>query len=128
MPLHDLSRLSWYLTCVQSFSPVPFTVFELQGLKLENNNNNNKNVQLPLIFHTQILSYFRQTYISDIAIPCGGERCGFSLKLKVILKCMESTPRDLRHPYIPSTTVLGDKIISASNDALLGMMPTGTAT
>ena len=28
----------------------------------------------------------------------------------MIFKCMESMPRDLRHPYIPSTTVLGDKI------------------
>ena len=61
MPLHDLS---WYPTCVQSFSPVPFTVFELQGLKLKNNNNNNKNCtnELSLIFHTspiQILSYYR---------------------------------------------------------------------
>ena len=31
--------------------------------------------------------------------------------LKVILrffKCMESMARDMRHPYIPSTTVLGD--------------------
>ena len=36
------------------------------------------------------------------------ERCGFSLKLKAILrffKCMESMARDMRHPYIPS---LGD--------------------
>ena len=40
MPLHDPS---WYLTCVQRFSPVPLTVFELQGLKLKNNNNNNNN-------------------------------------------------------------------------------------
>ena len=34
-----------------------------------------------------------------------------SLNLKVILrffKCMESMARDLCHPYIPSTTVLGD--------------------
>ena len=23
-------------------------------------------------------------------------------------KCMESMARDMRHPYIPSTTVLGD--------------------
>ena len=68
MPLHDPS---WYPTCVQSFSPVPFTVFELQGLKLKNNNNNNNNDdnkkkkkknwknELRLIFHTspmQILS------------------------------------------------------------------------
>ena len=33
--------------------------------------------------------------------------------LKVILrffKCMESMARDMRHPYIPSTTVLGDTI------------------
>ena len=31
--------------------------------------------------------------------------------LKAILryfKCMESMARDMRHPYIPSTTVLGD--------------------
>ena len=67
MPLHDLS---WYPTCVQSFSPVPLTVFELQGLKLNNNNNNNNNNEkkknckdeLSLIFHTfpmQILYYFR---------------------------------------------------------------------
>ena len=31
--------------------------------------------------------------------------------MKVILrffKCMESMARDMRHPYIPSTTVLGD--------------------
>ena len=115
MPLHDPS---WYPTCVQRFSPVPFTVFELQGLKLKNNNNNNNNNnncknELRLIFHMspmQILSYYRQTCISDI-LPCGGERCGFSLKLKVILrffKCMESMARDMRHPYIPSTTVLGD--------------------
>ena len=74
MPLHDPS---WYPTCVQSFSPVPSTVFELQGLKLKkknNNNNNNNNEkkkncknELCLIFHTssmQILSYFRQTCIS----------------------------------------------------------------
>ena len=79
MPLHDPS---WYPTCVQSFSPVSFTVFELQGLKLKNNNNNNNNNddnkkkkknwknELRLIFHTspmQILSYYRQTCISDIA-------------------------------------------------------------
>ena len=70
MPLHDPS---WYPTCVQSFSPVPFTVFELQGLKLNNNNNNNKKNcknELRLIFHTspmQILSYYRQTCISDVA-------------------------------------------------------------
>ena len=75
MPLH---HPSWYPTCVQSFSPVPFTVFELQGLKLKNNNNNNNNNkkkkkncknELRLIFHTspmQILSYYRQTCISDI--------------------------------------------------------------
>ena len=56
MPLHDPS---WYPTCVQSFSPVSFTVFELQGLKLKNKNNNNNNNnkkncknELPLIFHT----------------------------------------------------------------------------
>ena len=30
VPLHNWS---WYPTCVQSFSPVPFTVFDLQGLK-----------------------------------------------------------------------------------------------
>ena len=36
MSLHDLS---WYPTCVQSFSPVPFTVFELQGLKLNNDDD-----------------------------------------------------------------------------------------
>ena len=33
------------------------------------------------------------------------------MKLKVILrffKCMESMARDMRHPYIPSTTELGD--------------------
>ena len=34
--------------------------------------------------------------------------------MKVILrffKCMESMARDMRHPYIPSTTVLGDIVI-----------------
>ena len=60
MPLHDLL---WYPTCVQGFSPVPFTVFELQGLKLKNNNNNkNCTNEFSLIFHTsptQILSYYR---------------------------------------------------------------------
>ena len=35
--LHDPS---WNLTCVQSFRFVLLTVFELQGLKLNNNNNN----------------------------------------------------------------------------------------
>ena len=37
------------------------------------------------------------------------------MKLKVILrffKCMESMARDMRHPYIPSTTVLGDILVS----------------
>ena len=28
-------------TCVQSFRPVPFTVFEIQGFKLKNKNDNN---------------------------------------------------------------------------------------
>ena len=27
-------------TCVQNFSPVPLTVFEIQGFKLKNKNNN----------------------------------------------------------------------------------------
>ena len=43
-------------------------------------------------------------YISQL--PCGGERCGSSLKLKLKMECMESMARDLRHPYIPGTTVL----------------------
>ena len=30
---------SWNLTCVQSFRSVLSTVFEIQGLKLNNNNN-----------------------------------------------------------------------------------------
>ena len=31
------------------------------------------------------------------------------MKVKMgLFKCMESMVRDLRHPYIPSTTVLGD--------------------
>ena len=30
-------------TCVQNFRPVALTVFEIQGLKLNNNNNNNNN-------------------------------------------------------------------------------------
>ena len=57
--------------------------------------------------------YFRHSYMYFSIVPCGGERCGFSLKLKAILrffKCMESMARDMRHPYIPSTTVLGDNI------------------
>ena len=29
--------------------------------------------------------------------------------MKVILRFLESMARDMRHPYIPSTTVLGDK-------------------
>ena len=37
----------WVLnpTCVQNFRPVPLTVFEIQGLKLNNNNDNNKKMQ-----------------------------------------------------------------------------------
>ena len=60
MPLHDP-------TCVQSFSPVPLTVFELQGLKLNNNNNNNNEKNKNCKDETspmQILSYSRQTCIS----------------------------------------------------------------
>ena len=30
------------------------------------------------------------------------------------LKCMESMARDMRHPYIPSTTVLGDISVTTS--------------
>ena len=29
-------------------------------------------------------------------------------------KCMESMARDMRHPYIPSTTVLGDREASTT--------------
>ena len=41
----DRSLHIWVLdpTCVQTFRPVPLTVFEIQGLKLNNNNNNNNN-------------------------------------------------------------------------------------
>ena len=37
----DRSLHIWVLdpTCVQSFRPVPLTVFEIQGLKMNNNNN-----------------------------------------------------------------------------------------
>ena len=40
----DRSLHIWVLdpTCVQNFRPVSFTVFAIQGLKLNNNNNNNK--------------------------------------------------------------------------------------
>ena len=32
------------------------------------------------------------------------------MKVKMgFFKCMESMARDMRHPYIPSTTVLGDR-------------------
>ena len=32
--------------------------------------------------------------------------------MKVKMECMESMARDMRHPYIPSTTVLGDISLS----------------
>ena len=33
------------------------------------------------------------------------------MKVKMgFFKCMESMERDMRHPYIPSTTVLGDNV------------------
>ena len=32
---------------------------------------------------------------------------------------MESMARDLRHPYIPSTTVLGDKLVTNYVDRML---------
>ena len=40
----DRSMHIWvlYPTCVQNFRPVPLTVFEIQGMKLNNNNNNKK--------------------------------------------------------------------------------------
>ena len=34
------------------------------------------------------------------------------MKVKMgFFKCMESMARDMRHPYIPSTTVLGDTAV-----------------
>ena len=93
MPLHDPS---WYPTCVQSFSPVPLTVFELQGLKLNNNNNNNNNNneknckdELSLIFHTspmQILYYFRQTCISHL-LPVAMVLLGLLCRINKLLHC-----------------------------------------
>ena len=43
----DRSLHIWVLdpTCVQNFRPVPLTVFEIQGLKLNNNRNNKKKKQ-----------------------------------------------------------------------------------
>ena len=35
----------------------------------------------------------------------GGDK---GMKLNVKQQCMESVVRDLHHPYIPSTTMLGD--------------------
>ena len=49
MRLHDLS---WNLTCVQSFRFVLFTVFEIHGLKL-NNNNKEKILTLVIILWCQ---------------------------------------------------------------------------
>ena len=43
--------------------------------------------------------------------------------MKVILrffKCMESMARDMRHPYIPSTTVLGDITLHVCQASLAG--------
>ena len=34
-------------------------------------------------------------------------------------KCMDSMARDMRHPYIPSTTVLGDIVVSELRVAFL---------
>ena len=33
-------------------------------------------------------------------------------------KCMESMARDMRHPYIPSTTVLGDSLYILTPEAV----------
>ena len=63
---------SWNPTCVQSFRFVLFTVFELQGSKLNNNNKKQKNwenelfVISPLLV-MQILPYFRYTCMLPIA-------------------------------------------------------------
>ena len=35
-------------------------------------------------------------------------------------KCMESMARDMRHPYIPSTTVLGDILLEAQEPNRFG--------
>ena len=46
------------------------------------------------------------------------------MKVKMgYFKCMDSMARDMRHPYIPSTTVLGDSILGAST----GTTATSTA-
>ena len=36
-------------------------------------------------------------------------------------RCMDSMARDMRHPYIPSTTVLGDIVVSELRDAHIGV-------
>ena len=39
-----------------------------------------------------------------------------------IFKCMESMARDMRHPYIPSTTVLGDIYVNILHLASANVM------
>ena len=62
--------------------------FELQGLKVKNK----KEEELQINFlHTSLI-----TIGKHVLLPCSGEICGVSLKLKVK---RESMARDLRHPY-----------------------------
>ena len=68
--MHTGICASWYPTCVQSFSPIPFTVFGVTGIETEEQQQ-----QTTYTSHAK----FRQTIL------------GFSLKVKVFVWDMPST-------------------------------------
>ena len=66
---------------MQNFSPVPFMVFELQGLKLKKkNNNNNKNNKKQKRTSLNISLVKKKLRIVRCVIKSTGDKTGMAMK------------------------------------------------